>query len=271
MAERDLTAELRHRRQHRRATTTILVVMLMLFFAFWYAFSYYRASVKDRGRRRDRPWPAAAPTTPRSRRRRRRRSTSTTRRPATVWPPARRASCAARGFTIGDVRNDPLDRTVAAAEVRFGPAGHGPAPRSSSRSAARAPPSSPTSARTRRSTSSWAPSSPLSLPLRRPPADPCVHRRPAPPRSRRNDPDEGCADGADRAVPRHDGDPGARHRRAHRRRAHPRTRRPAALRARPGGAAPGPGRGPAGPRRVLAPAPAARRRREARVGEHRDP
>ena len=44
MAERDLSSELRHRHQQRKAATTILVVLLMLFFAFWYAYSYYKAS-----------------------------------------------------------------------------------------------------------------------------------------------------------------------------------------------------------------------------------
>ncbi len=121
MADRDLTAELRHRQQNRRATTTILVVLLMLFFAFWYAYSYYRASNADE----------AAPTT------------GTTCRPfdpkvptpavtkVNVYNATSKNGLAARtaaelrerGFVIGTVSNDPLGRKVAVAEVRYGPAG----------------------------------------------------------------------------------------------------------------------------------------------------
>ena len=126
MPERDLTSELRHRRQHRRTTTTILVVILMLFFAFWYAFSYYRSASdpeSDRGSGSGsestcRPYDprAAAPA-------------NTT---VNVYNATTRAGLAARtasqlrsrGFLIGTVANDPLDRPVAGpAEVRFGPAG----------------------------------------------------------------------------------------------------------------------------------------------------
>lgn len=122
MAERDLTDELRHRRQHRKATTTILVVILMLFFAFWYAFSYYRASLDPEpatgSRSSCRPYDPKVPT-----------PANTT---VNVYNATTRAGLAAktaselrsRGFLIGDVANDPLDRSVAGpAEVRFGPAG----------------------------------------------------------------------------------------------------------------------------------------------------
>lgn len=127
MPERELTSELRHRQQQRRTTTTILVVILMLFFAFWYAYSYYRSSTG-----------AAAP-----------RSTGSACRPfdprvatpanttVNVYNATTKKGLAARtatelrrrGFTIGDVSNDPLKRKVAgAAEVRYGPAGKARAP-----------------------------------------------------------------------------------------------------------------------------------------------
>lgn len=122
MSERDLTSELRHRRQHRRTTTTILVVLLLLFFAFWYAFSYYRASSNPEPAATDgadcRPFDpkAAAPA-----------NTTVNVYNATSRPglAARTASdLRGRGYLIGVVANDPLDRTVAGpAEVRFGPAG----------------------------------------------------------------------------------------------------------------------------------------------------
>lgn len=123
MAQRDLTDELRHRRQHRKATTTILVVILMLFFAFWYAFSYYRASSEPEapaagGEPSCRPYDPAVATP----------GTTT----VNVYNATTRSGLAARtasqlrsrGYLIGEVANDPLDRTVAGpAEVRFGPAG----------------------------------------------------------------------------------------------------------------------------------------------------
>jgi len=122
MADRDLTDELRHRRQHRKATTTILVVILMLFFAFWYAFSYYRASSEAEPAASSesgcRPYDPKVPT-----------PANTT---VNVYNATTRAGLAARtaselrsrGYLIGDVANDPLDRAVAGpVEVRFGPAG----------------------------------------------------------------------------------------------------------------------------------------------------
>jgi hypothetical protein len=109
------------RSRRRRAFITLLVVALMLFFAFWYAYSYYRAS----GR------PAASPA----------RTCATTApaaapRPAdvtvNVYNATDRQGLAARtaaevrkrGFVVATVANDPLQRTVAGvAEVRFGASG----------------------------------------------------------------------------------------------------------------------------------------------------
>ena len=122
MAERDLTDELRHRRRHRKTTTTLFVVVLMLFFAFWYAFSYYRASLETEARR--------APPAPRADVRPQGRDPATNhrqrlQRTSAAGSAARTASqLRSRGYLIGAVSNDPLDRTVAGpAEVRFGPAG----------------------------------------------------------------------------------------------------------------------------------------------------
>lgn len=122
MSPRDLTDELRHRRQRRKATTTILVVILMLFFAFWYAYSYYRASSNPEPAATSasdcRPFDPKVPTP----------ATTT----VNVYNATNRSGLAAktaselrsRGYLIGDVANDPLDRDVAGpAEVRFGPAG----------------------------------------------------------------------------------------------------------------------------------------------------
>ena len=122
MRDEDLTDELRHRRQRRKTATTILVVLLMLFFAFWYAFSYYRASSNPEPAANDesdcRPYDPAVPTP----------GTTT----VNVYNATNRNGLAAktaselrsRGFLIGDVSNDPLDREVAGSlEVRFGPAG----------------------------------------------------------------------------------------------------------------------------------------------------
>ena len=109
------------RSRRRRAVITLLLVALMLFFAFWYAYSYYRAS----GR------PAAA-TVP-----------ACTAAPAAAAPkPANitvnvynatdrnglaagtATQLRARGFVVATVANDPLQRTVAgAAEVRYGASG----------------------------------------------------------------------------------------------------------------------------------------------------
>ena len=121
MSERDLGYELRHRRQRRKTAATIFVVLLMLFFAFWYAFSYYRASSDASPAATDadcRPYDPKVPTP----------ATTT----VNVYNATTRSGLAARtanelrgrGYLIGEVSNDPLDRTVAGpAEVRFGPEG----------------------------------------------------------------------------------------------------------------------------------------------------
>ena len=122
MPERELTSEQRHRRQQRRTTTTILVVILMLFFAFWYAYSYYRSSTGEAAPRSSgsscRPFDPKVAT-----------PANTT---VNVYNATTKKGLAARtatelkrrGFTIGEVSNDPLNRKVSgAAEVRFGPSG----------------------------------------------------------------------------------------------------------------------------------------------------
>ena len=127
MAERELTSELRHRRQNRKAATTIFVVLLMLFFAFWYAYSYYRTSAGAGDATPTtgatcRPFDPKVPTP----------ATTT----VNVYNASTKNGLAARtaaelrkrGFLIGEVRNDPLRRKVAVAEVRFGPAGKSRAP-----------------------------------------------------------------------------------------------------------------------------------------------
>ncbi|KGN30309.1 membrane protein [Knoellia sinensis KCTC 19936] len=120
MSERELTYEVRHRQQQKRATATILVALLMLFFAFWYAFSYYRASGGDEtnvGASACRPFDpkVAVPA-------------NTT---VNVYNASNKNGLAARtatqlkqrGFAIGKIANDPLKRSVKVVEVRHGPAG----------------------------------------------------------------------------------------------------------------------------------------------------
>ena len=127
MAERDLTSELRHRHQQRKAATTILVVLLMLFFAFWYAYSYYKASgasgeATPTTTETCRPFDPKVPTV------------GTTR--VNVYNATTKNGLAARtaaelrerGFVIGEVRNDPLGRKVAVVEVRHGAAGRSRTP-----------------------------------------------------------------------------------------------------------------------------------------------
>lgn len=122
MPERELTTELRHRQQQRRTTTTILVVILMLFFAFWYAYSYYRSSTGEASPRSSesscRPFDPKVAT-----------PANTT---VNVYNATKKdglagrtaAALRTRGFTIGEVSNDPLKRTIKGpAEIRFGPAG----------------------------------------------------------------------------------------------------------------------------------------------------
>lgn len=121
MSERDLASELRHRQQQRRTTTTILVVILMLFFAFWYAYSYYRSSTgatsSASAELSCRPFDpkVAAPAN----------TTVNVYNATTKDGLAARtaAELKRRGFTIGEISNDPLKRKVAAVEVRFGAAG----------------------------------------------------------------------------------------------------------------------------------------------------
>lgn len=122
MPQRELTSELRHRQQHRRTTTTILIVILMLFFAFWYAYSYYRSSTgsaaPSSSQASCRPFDPKVPTAA--------NTTVNVYNATTKTGLAGRtaAELRRRGFTIGEVSNDPLKRKVAgAAEVRFGPAG----------------------------------------------------------------------------------------------------------------------------------------------------
>lgn len=123
MSERDLSAELRHRQQQKRATTTLLVALLLLFFAFWYAFSYYRASdasgAASSGEATCRPYDpkAAAPANTL----------------VNVYNASTKEGLAARtagelrkrGFTVGEVANDSSGRSIKVAEVRFGPTGKG--------------------------------------------------------------------------------------------------------------------------------------------------
>jgi hypothetical protein len=107
------------RRRRRRALITLCVVALMLFFAFWYAYSYYRS---DDSRHVATPKPScttSVPITPKSVK-------------VNVYNATDRNGLAAktatqvkaRGFTIGTVANDPLNRTInKPAQVRYGSAG----------------------------------------------------------------------------------------------------------------------------------------------------
>jgi hypothetical protein len=108
--------------RRRRAAVTLLVVCLGLFLAFWYAFSYYRASNEERAAAAARPScmpydsKALVPG----------RVTvnvynSTDRNGLAA---ATATSLARQGFVVDTVANDPLQRTVTApAEVRHGPKG----------------------------------------------------------------------------------------------------------------------------------------------------
>jgi hypothetical protein len=122
MPERDLTAELRHRQQQRRTTTTILVVLLALFFAFWYAYSYYRDSTVTASPRTTEP--TCTPFDP--------KAPAPGNTTVNVYNATDKNGLAGRtalelerrGFTVGAVANDPLNRKVPGpAEVRFGPKG----------------------------------------------------------------------------------------------------------------------------------------------------
>lgn len=123
MAQRELTSELRHRQQQKKATTTILVVLLMLFFAFWYAFSYYRASDADGtpvgSTTTCRPYDPKVPVPG--------NTTVNVLNATTKSGLAARtaAELRRRGFKVGEIGNDSSGRKIAAAEVRFGPSGKG--------------------------------------------------------------------------------------------------------------------------------------------------
>ncbi len=104
----------RRRSRRRRSAITLTVVVLILFGAFWYSYSYFRGSS-------DTPTPT---------------TTCTGGKPVkvtvNVYNATSREGLAAdtattlkkRGFTIGKVANDPLDKTVkGSAQVRYGPAG----------------------------------------------------------------------------------------------------------------------------------------------------
>lgn len=120
MSERDLGAELRHRQQQKRATTTILVIVLMLFFAFWYAFSYYRASSEAKGTTDS---ATCTPYDPKVA-----VPANTT---INVYNASKKDGLAARtaaqlrsrGFTVDKIANDSSGRTIKVAEVRHGPSG----------------------------------------------------------------------------------------------------------------------------------------------------
>lgn len=121
MDQRDLTTELRHRHEQRKATTTILIALLMLFFAFWYAFSYYRASGGDEANAGAtcRPYDPKVATPGNT-------TVNVLNATSKNGLAARTASeLRRRGFQVGEVKNDQSGRKVAAAEVRFGPSGKG--------------------------------------------------------------------------------------------------------------------------------------------------
>lgn len=118
--ESDVSVLRRNRR--RRTAATLIVVMLLLFFAFWYALSYIRAGSE----------PEAATVTP----------TCTPGEPVTrdqvdvgVYNSTNRSGLAAsvaeelrqRGYSIVEVANDPLSKTIEAAiEVRLASEGGQP-------------------------------------------------------------------------------------------------------------------------------------------------
>jgi hypothetical protein len=108
-----------HRRKTRRSLVTLALVVLMLFFAFWYAYSYYRASGAPRATPPSSSCTKTAAPTP---------ATIT----LNVYNATDRNGLAARtatalrhrGFKVATVSNDPLQKTVAgAAEVRYGRSG----------------------------------------------------------------------------------------------------------------------------------------------------
>ncbi|HYN30860.1 MAG TPA: LytR C-terminal domain-containing protein [Dermatophilaceae bacterium] len=101
---------------------TLLVVALALFLAFWYAFSYYRASNEERAAEAARP--TCLPYDP--------KALVPAKVTVNVYNSTDRTGLAAstakalerQGFVVDAIANDPLDRTVTApAEVRHGPPG----------------------------------------------------------------------------------------------------------------------------------------------------
>lgn len=114
------------RRRRRKSLITLAVLLLGLFFAFWWAYSYYKAS--DAGADKPGTSASAAPTCQPV-------------DPAAVTPAqvtinvlnaTKRAGLAgsvskelaAQGYVLGKVANDTAGRTISApAEVRFGPTG----------------------------------------------------------------------------------------------------------------------------------------------------
>lgn len=107
--------------RRRRATITIVSLLLILFFAFWYAFSYYRASVARPGPDRTVACVTISPGSI---------VPSTTH--VNVYNATKRNGLAGRTahevelreFIIGKVANDPKNKKVTApAEIRYGPKG----------------------------------------------------------------------------------------------------------------------------------------------------
>jgi hypothetical protein len=112
----------RQRLRQRRTFVTLGLVVLALFFAFWYALSYYTAN-------KDVPAPRQTCVTPTV-------ALPPSKVKVNVYNATTRTGLAAatakilgdRGFVVGKVDNDPLQKSVkGAAELRFGPAGKGAA------------------------------------------------------------------------------------------------------------------------------------------------
>ncbi len=114
------------RRRRRKALITVALLLLGLFFAFWWAYSYYKAS----GPNAATPGPGASatatcrPVDP--------NALTPAKVTVNVFNATTRQGLAAsaskefatQGYVVGKVANDPLKKAVAGpAEVRFGPAG----------------------------------------------------------------------------------------------------------------------------------------------------
>jgi len=118
--EPDLVYSARRDGRRRRALITLMSLVLILFFAFWYALSYYRASQARPG---SQPVPCVTVTEGAV-------QASTTH--VNVYNATKRNGLAAstarelgqRGFVIGEISNDPLNKKVtAAAQIRYGARG----------------------------------------------------------------------------------------------------------------------------------------------------